>query len=161
MKGTSILAGLTAVLVFSLLGCGGPAVGNLKTVTLSAAPSTNLVGEGGTVQLSVFANYNTGATKPIANGMTFTVTPTGTDDTGAALLTPPNTITVNSTGMITAVAPFVCSWVDTTPTNTTATWFLSGSYQIVATFKGVASQPVFVSLASAASSTNPAGKCGP
>lgn len=163
MKGTKILAALTAVLIFSLLGCGTPAIGNLKTITISASPSTNLVGEGGTIQLFATGVYGTGQRQDLTSRVTFnvTVTPGSTDDTGATLLAPPQTMLVNSTGLATAVAPFVCTWVDTNPGGTTPTWFVSGSYQVVATFGSVTSQPLFVTVASQASATNPAGQCGP
>jgi hypothetical protein len=163
VKGTRILAALTAVLVFSLLGCGGAAIGDLRTITLSASPNTNLAGEGGTVQLFATGTYSTGAQKDLTNRVTFTATiPVGsTDDTGAALQAPPNTITISSTGLVTAVAPFVCTWIDTTPTSTTASWVISGSYHVVASFGGVTSQPLFITVASQASSTNPKGNCGP
>ena len=163
VKGTKILAALTAVLLFSLLGCGGPAIGNLKTIMLTSTPSTNLVGEGGVIQLQAIGVYSTGARKDLTNRVTFTTTiaANSTDDTGAPLATPPQTILINSTGMITAVAPFVCTWIDTTPASSTPAWAITGSYQIVATFGSATSQPLFVTVASAVSATNPAGKCGP
>ena len=148
-------------LVLGSVDCGGkPAIGNLQTITLNASPSSNLVGEGGTVQLSAMGVYDTGATKDITRSVVFTTTATGTDDTGVALPSPPNTITVNTTGLVTAVPPFVCSWVDTS-SSTTASWYVSGSYQIVATADKIQSQPVFITVASSASNTSPNGQCGP
>jgi hypothetical protein len=155
---------LMAALVLSLavsLGCGGAAVGTLKSITLSATPSTNLQGTGGTVQLHALGVYSTGDTRDLTNKVTFAVTPTGTDDTGAALPAPPNTMTLNVTGLATAVAPFVCTWVDTSGGASQPSWAITGSYQVVASFKGITSQPVFVSVASAASSTSASGQCGP
>jgi hypothetical protein len=170
VKRIVIPALLMVALAVSQLGCGGPAIGSLRTITLSAAPSTNLVGEGGTVQLFATGNYSTGAHDDITNRVTFSVTPSGTDDAGNPL---PNAVTascgpaqgcgdisVSSTGMITAVQPFVCTWVNTNTSGTgTPTWALSGSYQITATVHGITSQPVFVSVASAASAAG--GACGP
>jgi hypothetical protein len=155
-----IFSALVSAAILSQLGCGGAAIGTLKSITLSSSPSTNLSGAGGIVQLSSTGNYSTGAHSDLSNKVTYTVTTTGTDDTGAALLAPPNTITISPTGLVTAVTPFVCTWIDTTPSGN-ATWSLSGSYQIVSSFKGISSQPVFISVASAVSNTNPAGKCGP
>lgn len=118
MKRIGILI-LMAVLGTVELGCGGPAIGDLKTITLTASPSTNLVGEGGTVQLSAMGVYSSGTQKDISTRVTYTVTPVGTDDAGVALPKPVTAscgaaqgcgdVTVNSTGLATAVAPFVCT----------------------------------------------------
>lgn len=163
MKGTKILAALTAISILSLLGCGGPAIGDLKTLMISASPSTNLKGEGGTIQFQAIGVYSTGAQKDLTSRVTFTTTIAAgsTDDNGAPLAAPPQTMLVNSTGLATAVAPFVCTWVDTNPSSTTPSWAISGSYQVVATFGSATSQPLFVTVASATSSTNPTGACGP
>jgi hypothetical protein len=166
---TAVLVAFIVGVAALQLGCGEPAIGTLKTITLSSA-STNLAGEGGTVQLSATGNYSTGAKSDLSNRVAFDITPVGADDNGRALPKAVTstcdmaqgcgTVTLNLTGLVTAVPPFVCSWVDTNPSGT-ASWFISGSYKIVATYHGVSSQPVFVTLASAASSTNPKGNCGP
>jgi hypothetical protein len=171
VKRIAIPALLIAAIAFSELGCGGPAIGSLRTVTLNATPSTNLAGEGGTLQLVASGNYSTGAQQNLTNRVTFTAVPVGTDDLGNALPNPVSAtcgpsqgcgdISVSSTGMVTAVQPFVCSWVDTTPSASQASWAISGSYEITATVSGVTSQPVFVTVASAVSNTNPKGNCGP
>ena len=167
MKRTTIFAALiSAVALFSLLGCGDPAIGKLQTITLTSSASSsggfyNLVGEGGTLQLMATGNYSSTNTKNLTGNVTYVVTPTGTDDTGAPLQAPPLTMTVNSTGLVTAVTPFVCSWVNgQTDSTKPPAWFLSGSYQIVATFQGVTSQPLFVGVASAAGNSSD-GSCGP
>lgn len=143
------------------LGCGKPAIGDLKSIQLNVSPSTNLAGEGGTAQLAATGVYSTGFQQDITPKVTFAATPTGTDDTGALLLAPPNTITVSPTGLVTAVTPFVCSWVDTSGGTSTPTWALSGSYQLTATYNGITSQPIFLGVASAASVTSSTGQCGP
>lgn len=167
MKRTTIFAALiSAVALFSLLGCGDPAIGKLQTITLTSSASSsggffNLVGEGGTLQLIATGNYSSTNTKDLTGNVTYVVTPTGTDDGGAPLQAPPLTMTVNSTGLVTAVTPFVCSWVnEQTDSTKPPAWFLSGSYQIVATFQGITSQPIFVGVASAAGAP-PTGACGP
>jgi hypothetical protein len=164
VKGTKILAALAALLLITLLGCGGtPAIGDLKTITLNATPSTNIKGEGGTIQLQAIGVYSTGQEKDLTNRVTFTISVPGSsnvDYTGATLPTPPQTVLLNSTGMITAVAPFVCTWTDTSPGSTTATWAISGSYQVMATFGSVTSQPMFVTVASH-TGYGPGGQCGP
>lgn len=170
MKRLTTLAFL-AVLGAAELGCGGPAIGDLKTITLSASPSTNLVGQGGTVQLSAMGTYTTGTQKDITARITYTITPIGTDDAGAALMnavtpacTPAQgcgTVSINSTGLVTAIAPFVCTWVDTNTSGTgSPAWAISGSYQITATTGKITSQPVFISVASATGAGS-TGKCGP
>lgn len=161
MKGTKIFAAVAAVLLLmSLPGCGGPAIGDLKTITLSAN-TTNLKGEGGTLQLSATGVYSTGSQQDLSSRVTFTVAPTGTLDDGVTPLpTPPQTILLNTTGLATAVAPFVCTWTDTNPGSTTASWAVSGSYQVTATFGSVTSQPLFITVASA-TGNGPAGACGP
>jgi hypothetical protein len=113
--------------------------------------------------LAVNANYHSGKVVPVTNAVTYVVTPQGTDDNGASLQAPPNTVTLSTTGMMTAVNPTVCTWVDETPTASAPSWFLSGSYQVVANYKGMDSQPIFVGVASAAGTTDQSspGSCGP
>ena len=162
MKRTSILVGLIAVVAFSLSSCGGtPAIGNLRSITLSSTPSTNLKGTGGLVQLHALGVYSTGNTQDITRRVTFAVVPTGTDDLGNPLPAPPNTMTLNPTGLATAVAPFVCTWVDTNPAATPPVWAIQGSYQVTASYNGITSQPVFITVASAVGNTDPKGACGP
>jgi hypothetical protein len=166
VKRISILAALLAALVFTQLGCGGPAIGDLKTLQLTST-GTNMVGIGGKVQLSVTGTYSSTNVKNLSTAVTYVVTPTGTDVTGAALMAPPNTVTISSTGLLTAVDPAVCTWGATgaSGSSSPAGWFLTGSYQIVATYQGVTSQPVYIGVASAIGSNsgnnNPNLLCGP
>lgn len=166
MKRIGILA-LIAITMSLSLGCGNPAVGKLQTITLSAASASttggfyDLFGEGGTLQLVATGNYTSTATKNLSNVVTYTVTPLGTDLNGAALSAPPQTVTISATGLLTAVQPFVCTWTDVNPpTDSTASWFLTGSYEIVATYNGVTSQPIYVGVASSAGN-GPGDACGP
>jgi hypothetical protein len=153
--------GFIVAMVFSFSYCGGtPAIGDLRTITLTATPSTNLVGEGGTVQLSATGVYSTGTRQDITRRVTFTATPTGSDLSGIPLSAPPNSATINATGLVTAVTPFVCTWHDASGGSSTPAWFVTGSYQIVATYHGISSQPVFISVA-AASGDGKNGACGP
>ncbi len=147
--------------VLAQLGCGKPAIGDLKSIVLSATPSTNLAGEGATAQLAATGVYSTGFQQDITRKVTFAATASGTTDTGALLLAPPNTITVSPTGLVTAVSPFACSWVDTTGGSDTPSWALVGSYQLTATYIGITSQPVFIGVGSATSVTSKTGQCGP
>lgn len=164
MKLTNLLAAIVVALSLIASGCGTSDKVASIALTSSASSSGgffNLKGEGGTLQLAASANYTSGKSVDVTNFVTYTVTTTGADLGGAALQLPPNTVTINATGLMTAVTPFDCSWHDTTPPPaTTPTWFLTGSYQVVATYKGMPSQPVFVGIGSA-SGDGPGGACGP
>jgi hypothetical protein len=134
----------------------------VASVSISAAGETgtiNLAGLGATLQLQVNANYTSGKIVDETNFATFVVTPEGVDDTGAPLAAPPLTLTINNTGMITAVDPAVCVW-DNLGTVTTPSWFYTGDYKIVATYGGFTSNPIFIPVASAASNSGN-GQCGP
>ena len=162
-----------ALLTLSMLGCG--TTNDLQSIQLStsntaeSAPGTlNLIGEGGTTQLYAWGNYSSGKQKLLNNvNATFqiSITPGSTDDHDNPLSTPPETAQLSPNGLVTAVPPFVCSWVNgAIPPATTPSWALSGSYSVTATYQGFTSPAVFVGIASAAgitSTTNPTGECGP
>lgn len=164
MKFTTILAAFLVALALITTGCGTS--DSVKSITVSTSSTSsggffNLPGEGATLQLVATANYNSGKTVEVTNASTFTATPIGVDESGNPLPAPPNTVTINATGLMAAVTPFDCSWTDTTPPPaTTASWFLTGSYTVVATYKGMASQPIYVGVGSAAGN-GPGGACGP
>lgn len=169
MKRSTLSASLAcALLVFSMLGCGTSSNSLQSIVLTEANPSQtaggffNLVGEGGTLQLVATGTYSSGKTKVLTNVVTWNVVPDGTDFNGVPLLAPPETVQFNPTGLLTAVDPFVCSWTDLNqPADSNPpAWFLSGSYKVVATFQGVASQPVYIAVASS-SGNGPASACGP
>ncbi|MGA7906962.1 MAG: hypothetical protein WCA16_06100 [Candidatus Sulfotelmatobacter sp.] len=163
MKRTIILATALAALVLALTGCGTS--DKLSTITLSASGSTgtfDVKGIGGTLQMRVTANYTSGKSVVVTNFSTFAATPEGTLDDGVTPLpTPPQTITISATGMVTAVDPPVCTFNVTSPAGVTpASYALSGDYKIVATYKGFQSQPAFLGVASAVGD-GPNGACGP
>lgn len=161
MKRTHILAAFLGALLLITSGCGTS--DKVSSITISASGATGtfeVKGAGGTLQLAVTANYTSGKIVDVTNFSTYATTPTGTDDRGAPLPPSPQTLSINATGMATAVPPFVCTFVDTTP-NATASWALSGSYQVIATYKGMSSQPAFIGVASATGVTDPTGACGP
>jgi hypothetical protein len=167
VKRTISLAALVGLGLFALLaGCGTTAAGNLQSIVLtSVSGSLQLQGAGGTIQLLATGNYTSMATKNLTSVVTYAATPIGHDDLGAALPptspSDPQAVSVSPTGLVTAVPPFVCTYYND-GTATTPAWVLTGSYQIVATYNKVSSQPIFIGVSAAAgSSPNDNGQCGP
>ena len=163
MKRKTLFAALAcALLVFSMLGCGTS--NHLQSITLSAKTLPvsgglyNLAGWGGTLQMVATGNYSSSQTHDLSNVVTYTVTPDGTDADGNPLLAPPQTVQYSVTGLLTAVDPTACTWVNL-GTQAKPSWALSGSYKVVATFQGIQSQPVFVAVASAIQAGQT--QCGP
>jgi len=169
VKHTILLAALFVAALFILLpGCGDPAIGTLQSITLTPATSgtVEVKGEGGTLQLIATGNYTSKATKNLSGNVTYTATPTGTAEDLAPLpatsATNPQTISISATGLVTAVAPFACTFTNDSTSTTKPVWVLTGSYEIVATFGKISSQPVYVAVASAAGiGANDGGACGP
>jgi len=161
VKSTKILAVLLVALSLVATGCGTSDY--VQSVALSATGANsggfyNLAGIDGTLQINVNAVYHSGKTEPVTASSTFAVTPIGSS------LPPygPDTVPINSTGVMTAVVS-LCTWTDLgtpPPTPPIYNWFLTGYYQIVATYKGMASQPIAVGVGSAAGDA-PNGACGP
>lgn len=163
MKRTTFFAAFAcALLTFSLLGCG--TTNHLQSITLTAKNSQGtsgvfeLKGWGGTLQLVATGNYSNGRTRDLSNVVAYAVTPDGTDASGVALLAPPQTVQFSPTGLLTAVDPTVCTFVNV-GTVTTPSWALTGSYKVVVSSQGITSQPVFVAVASAITSGQT--QCGP
>jgi hypothetical protein len=159
----------TALAMLGLLGCG--TTNKLQSVHLSpdGGPDgfVSLSGEGGTLQFKVIANYTNKQGYDMTNKVVYTVTPIGEDVNGNPLPAPPLDVVMNATGMMTATEPFVCTWFDKNypldrdpANNLKEAWFLSGSYKVVATFKGMDSNPAFVAVASA-SGNGINSNCGP
>jgi hypothetical protein len=162
-----------ALLATSLLGCGGS--NKLQSITLSIGGqggTFNLIGIGGILQLQATGNYSSTKTHDLTNVVTYTIVVdpvNNVDAFGNTLLPPPQTITLSPTGLLTAVDPATCTWVDVSADPTKPAWFISGDYMITATFQGVTSQPVFVAIASSAGNpdnppligNNPTEQCGP
>lgn len=165
-----------ALLAFSMLGCG--TTRELQSVQLStsstveSAPGTlNLSGEGAQLQLYTWGNYSNGKSQLLNGNITYqiAVTPGSFDQFGNPLPTPPNSVSISANGLLTAVTPFICTWINTAPTNatppvTSPAWALGGSYSVTTITQGVTSPPVFVAVASQGgiySTSNPTGECGP
>jgi len=190
---TLFAALICALLVFSLLGCGN--TNKLQSITLTAAlingvaPTgqsgfVTLQGNGGTIQLLATGLYTNGKTKDLTGVVTYTaiVDPNYSQtDYGAALLPPcapgncpvpseppftNGTLEFSQTGLLTAVEPAVCTWVNAAvDPSTTPAWFYVGDYVVTVTYGGITSQPMFVPIASEAGIydqySNPTSACGP
>jgi hypothetical protein len=159
---TKFIGALSMALAFAgLLGCGTS--NHLQSITLTAGSTTGTVevkGIGGTLQLVATGNYSSGKTHDLSHVVTYTVTPTGTDvNTGGPLPTPPLGASISPTGLITAELPAVCTFTYATG-STPPAYSLTGSYQVVATFEGIVSQPMYIAMASA-TGDGPSGACGP
>lgn len=182
----------SALLISSMLGCGTS--NKLQSIQLTAnvvngvsqtgqSGFYNLVGNGGTIQLKATGSYSDGKTKDLTNVVTYSVIVdpvNGIDAFGAALLPPcqapcqdptQGTVEFSRTGLITAVEPATCTWVDVSADPTKPAWFYSGAYQVTVSFQGITSQPVFLPVASSAGDAdnptlglignNPTLQCGP
>jgi hypothetical protein len=180
------------LLAVSMLGCGG--TNKLKSVQLTASlingavPTgqsgiVTLSGTGGTIQLLATGTYSGGKTQDLTKTVTYTVMVdpgNSSDGAGGTLLPPclaPNcpapgtppytngTLEYSVTGLITAVEPAECTFVNNAPpTSSTPAWAYVGDYVVTAAIDGVTSQPFYIPIASAAgpvSMSNPSGACGP
>jgi hypothetical protein len=173
VKRTSILATLLIAISLFSTSCGtGDKIGSVAMQVVGSGTGTvNLAGLGGTLQLQVLAVYTSGKQIDETNFATYTVTPEGFywtyDNAGNELAqvtmpAPPQGITLNKTGMLTAVDPGICSWVNLGSSSTSAAWAFTGDYMVTATYRGFTSNPVFIPVASAASGANNTnGACGP
>jgi hypothetical protein len=189
---TLFLAFVCALLVFSMLGCGQ--TNKLQSIQLTAklingattttqAGTVTLSGLGGTIQLQAVGTYTNKKTKDLSNEVTYTVVvdPVYNSDGAGGVLLPPcqapscpapaggpftsGTVEFNSTGLITAVDPAECTWVNSAPSSsTTPAWSYVGDYEVTASFEGVTSQPFYIPIGSAVgvvSLSNQSGNCGP
>jgi hypothetical protein len=182
VKRKTLFAALAcALLVFSMLGCGTS--NHLLSIQLSTSntaetpPGTlDLKGIGGTLQVYAWGNYSSGGKKLLNNvNVVYNIAITADNpfavdpSTGAEYLldAPPLTVELSTTGLLTAVSPSACSWLNSAAgtSATTAAWSMVGSYSVTATYKGLTSPPVFVAVASAPgvfdANNNKTGQCGP
>lgn len=151
------LACITAAALFCSMGCGSY---DLKSIELTPS-ATNLQGLGSQIQLTATGNYSNNTSKDISQRATYSVAITqngpNVDTNGAALPEPPAGVRLIPGPMITAVTPPVCTWFNE-GTTSAPIWVLTGTYTVTATFNGVTSNPVYISVASAAGA---GGLCGP
>jgi hypothetical protein len=174
VKHSRILVTVLSIAVLAAMsGCGSS--DKVESVSMSVVGASggtvNLYGLGSTLQLQVTTNYTSGKQVNETNFATFTSSiPTTSyvcqwdssgNCTAEPMPTPPQGITVSPNGLVTAVDPGTCSWVNV-GTSSSPAWAYSGYYQINATNHGFTSNPVFIPLASAASGQPIAqGLCGP
>jgi hypothetical protein len=156
VKRTTFLTAFASLLALvSLLGCA--TTNKLQSIDLTANGTSGTVevkGAGGTLQLLAIGNYSNGSARDLTGRVTYTltVTPGSVDVSGAPLPAPPADLTVNATGQLTAVAPFVCTF--------DASNMITGSYTVVVSLNGMSSQPMYIPVASAAGN-GAGGACGP
>jgi hypothetical protein len=165
-----------ALLVFSMLGCGTS--NHLQSVQLSTSNTSevpmgtlDLKGVGGTLQLYAWGNYSSGTQKLLNNvNVTFKIAITPGSAAWTGVMGDPNanpaqTVQLTPNGLLTAVTPFACTWINTAvPPATAPAWAIDGTYSVTATYLGFTSPAAFVVVASEAGiadTTNPTGACGP
>jgi hypothetical protein len=172
MKRTlTVLALFLAAIALLSTSCGTSDY--IKSLTLNANGSSaggtfNLPGVDSTVQLQVMANYNSGKLIDVTYASTFTVTPQGVDQDGAALPAyGPNTVPITQSGLMTGIVG-ICTWTDAINTTVTPNaywnppvWEITGWYQVTASYRNFTSQPIAVGVGVASSKTSPIGGCGP
>ncbi len=177
VKRKTLFAALAcALLVFSMLGCG--TTNHLQSVQLSTSPTAelpmgtlNLKGVGGTLQLYAWGNYSSGAKKLLNNvNVVYAISITPGSAAWTGVLGDPNanpaqTVQLTPNGLLTAITPFACTWInEAVPPATAPAWAILGTYSVTATYKGLTSPAAFVVVASEAGiadTTNPSGACGP
>jgi hypothetical protein len=140
-----------------MLGCG--TTNHLQSIQLSKSNTSetpmnglNVPGISSTLQLYVWENRSNGqAVLPHGEGVAYQIVldPNNFFDAfGNILPAPPQVLNLSTTGLITAINPAVCTWVDVAgiiPPATTApppSSQLSGSYDVTATFGGLTTPPV-------------------
>ena len=132
----------------------------------------NLPGVDATLQLKVFALYNSGKQIDVTDSATWNVMPMGHDQNGNLLPAyGPTTVPISKSGLMTGVV-IMCTWTDATVTTgctggavkcpaNPPIWEYTGYYQTTASYREFTSQPVGIGVGSEASTTSPVGGCGP
>jgi hypothetical protein len=160
---SKFLATLLGAVSLLSTACGtGDKIGSVSVTAAGSTGIVNLQGLGGTMQLQVNANYTSGKVLDETNFATYMITPEGTlYDQVTPLPAPPLGLSINPTGMITATDPGICTWFNQ-GTPTSPGWFFTGDYKIVAVYRGISSQPIYIPVSSAATGQpGQTGQCGP
>ena len=188
MNRQTIFAALACgLLAFSMLGCNAlQSTNKLQSIQISSSnvdeSVTGTISIGingpvvGPVQLYTWGNYSNGKSVLLhGTGVAYQISvdpqnPFAVDPSNNQeylLAAPPQTLQLSTTGLLTAVDPSACSWINGNygTTATAPAWAIDGSYQVTATFSGLTSPPVFVAMASAPGAVDPnnnkSGACGP
>ena len=177
MKRTTFFAAFAcALLIFSLLGCG--ATNHLQSVQLSTSSTVEVPmgtlevkGVGGTLQLYAWGNFSSGQHKLLNNvdvEYQIAITPGSSAWTGVMgdpNANPAQTVQLTPNGLLTAVSPFACTFInEATAPATAPAWALAGTYSVTAVYQGITSPAAYVAVASEAGIydvTNPTSACGP
>ena len=166
---------LAIALSLVMSGCGTS--DSIKSVYLTSTGTGsgnffNLAGADGTLQLKVYAIYNSGKMIDETTSATWSVTTIGVANNppapnNAIPAYGPTTVPINPTGLMTAIVP-LCTWVDAMDNSKTppapanpAIWQYTGYYQVTATYRGFTSQPIAIGVGSLTSTNAPTGGCGP
>ncbi len=178
MKRTQIWVTLLVAISLFSTSCGtGDSIKSLL-LTSSGANNNgfyNLPGVDATLQLKVYAVYNSGKMIDVTDASTWTVTPTGYIDSvapgvpyapGDALPAyGPDTVPINKTGVMTGIVG-ICTWTDAIDNSQKPpapfkppVWQYTGYYQTTASYRGFTSQPVGIGVGVAAS--DDFAGCGP
>jgi hypothetical protein len=163
VKYSRILATLLGALSLVMSGCGtSDKIANVSMTVNGTTGVINLAGLGGTLQIAVHANYTSGKWIDQTNYAKYTVKALGIDyNTQLPLAASPATLAVSNTGVITATDPAACTWQNL-GTLSAPGWFYVGWYEVTASYRGYTSEPVYIPVASAASSqSGMSGQCGP
>jgi hypothetical protein len=171
VKRTQVLAIFLVAALLMSAGCGTS--DSIKSLLLTSTGANNsgfynLPGVDSTLQLQVFAVYNSGKKIDVTNASTFTVVPTGVDQDGFPLPPyGPTTVPINKTGLMTGIVA-ICTWIDAIDNSKTPPapanppiWEYTGYYQTTATYREFTSQPVGIGVGVVASKNSPVGGCGP
>lgn len=159
-----------ALLVLSMLGCGTS--NNLQSIQLStsnkaevAMSAQTLPGISNTIQLYVWGNYSSGKVKLLdaKGGVTWSIKtdPVYNQDAFGFTMPAPclgspcaqgtGGASLSSDGLLTAVSPAACTWVDVAQVSAqnptpTPSWAISGQYNVTASYAGFTTPPVAVAL---------------
>lgn len=173
---------------------------NGSPVSPPQAGPASLAGMSSTIQLQAIGNYSNTKQVDISTKVTYNayVDPNSDATVNSApydTLIPPcatgscpnptqgppytsGTLEYSPTGLLTAIEPAVCTWVDTAPVVTVGTapapsWVIIGEYAVTATYGGIVSQPIYIPIGSGAGASsnpslgaagvdnNPSEACGP
>jgi hypothetical protein len=102
-----------------------------------------------TENIIVTAHYSNTKSNIVTAHATFNISTSGTDFAGNLLppasTSPDSDLRYDTSGLLTAVEPGACTWVNV-GTTAAPSDAMSGYYIVTATYKGLTSQPIYVPL---------------